>query len=247
MKRIVIALLVLTIAMSLFVACTPKPLQLKNRADVIVDYYSSLEDTTPKSLNDEDAKQLIVHLENASDEGFKFFSMPNLAISVGRRTLLYNSSTGEIIENYGKKNEVYYFLGKEDRLAVNEILGEYIHMKSSDADEKPWEKPPLAIEGEGIQVAVMEGRAPGEDSFTLSENHVTELLTYLQNLPDGTNYLCNCLPDVSITIDGRTFSYHSDSGVLTEKVGDKDSHYYVGDNREAINNILKQYITLGHH
>jgi hypothetical protein len=97
MKRMFIALLVLAIAMSLFVACTPKPLQLKNRADVIVDYYSSLEDTTPKSLNDEDAKQLIVYLENASDEGFKFFSMPNLAISVGRRTLLYNSSTGEII------------------------------------------------------------------------------------------------------------------------------------------------------
>ena len=139
MKRLIIALLVLGIAMSLFVACTPKSLQLKNRADVIVDYYSSSKDSTPTALNDEDAKQVIAHLENASDEGFKFLSMPNLAISVGRRTLLYNSSTGEIIENYGKKNEVYYFLGKEDRLAVNEILGEYIHMESSDFDEKPWE------------------------------------------------------------------------------------------------------------
>ena len=90
---------------------------------------------------------------------------------------------------------------------------------------------------------MMEGRAPGEDSFTLSENHATELLTYLQNLPDGTNYLCKCLPDVSITIDGRAFSYHSHSGVLTEE-GDKTNIYYVGDNREAINEILKQYMTL---
>ena len=88
---------------------------------------------------------------------------------------------------------------------------------------------------------------PAQDPVSRKKEDAEQLIAYLQNLPDGTNYLCKCLPDVSLTIDGRTFSYHSDSGVLTEKVGDKDSHYYVGDNREAINEILKQYITLGHH
>lgn len=88
---------------------------------------------------------------------------------------------------------------------------------------------------------------PAQDPVSLKKEDAEQLIAYLQNLPDGTNYLCKCLPDVSITIDGRAFSYHSDSGVLSETVGGTTNHYYVGKNREAINDILKQYITLGHH
>lgn len=87
---------------------------------------------------------------------------------------------------------------------------------------------------------------PAQDPVSLKKEDAEQLIAYLQNLPDGTNYLCKCLPDVSITIDGRVFSYHSDSGVLSETVGGTTNHYYVGKNREAINDILKQYITLGH-
>lgn len=83
----------------------------------------------------------------------------------------------------------------------------------------------------------------GPKTVILTEAHAQEFLSYLDQLEDGTSHLCDCQPDVSITIGDQTFYYHSRSGVLTEE-GDKSNIYYVGDNREAINEILKQYITL---
>ncbi|MBR5615554.1 MAG: hypothetical protein IKW66_01920 [Clostridia bacterium] len=84
---------------------------------------------------------------------------------------------------------------------------------------------------------------PPMDPVSLEKGDAEQLIAYLQNLSDGKNHLCDCMADVSLVIGEQTFYYHSDSGVLTEE-GDKTNIYYVGDNREAINEILKQYITL---
>ena len=88
--------------------------------------------------------------------------------------------------------------------------------------------------------------ASAEEPVSLKKEDAEQIIAYLQNLPDGRNHLCDCMADVSLTIGEQTFSYHSGSGVLTEE-GDTANIYYVGDNREAINEILKQYITLGQH
>lgn len=88
--------------------------------------------------------------------------------------------------------------------------------------------------------------ASAEEPVSLKKEDAEQIIAYLQNLPDGRNHLCNCMADVSLTIGEQTFSYHSGSGVLSEKVDGTTNHYYVGDNREAINEILKQYITLVH-
>ena len=81
-----------------------------------------------------------------------------------------------------------------------------------------------------------------QKTVPLSQAHATELISYLKKLSDGDKYICNCEPDVSIMIGKQTFSYHSASGLLSEQVGGKMRHYYVGDNRLAINKILDPYI-----
>ena len=87
---------------------------------------------------------------------------------------------------------------------------------------------------------------PRQDAVLISDQDAAQIIVYFQDLSDGRDHLCDCTSDVCIVIGEQTFYYHSHSGVLTEE-GDKTNIYYVGDNREAINEILKQYITLGHH
>ena len=84
---------------------------------------------------------------------------------------------------------------------------------------------------------------PRQDAVLISEQDAAQIIAYFQDLSDGRDHLCDCTADVCVVIGEQTFYYHSHSGVLTEE-GDKTNIYYVGDNRETINEILKQYMTL---
>ena len=86
---------------------------------------------------------------------------------------------------------------------------------------------------------------PRQEAVLIDREDAAQIIAYFQDLSDGRDHLCDCTADVCVVIGEQTFYYHSHSGVLTEE-GDKTNIYYVGDNREAINDILKQYITLGH-
>ena len=84
---------------------------------------------------------------------------------------------------------------------------------------------------------------PRQDAVLISEQDAAQVIAYFQDLSDGRDHLCDCTADVCVVIGEQTFYYHSHSGVLTEE-GDKTNIYYVGKNREAINEILRQYMTL---
>ena len=84
---------------------------------------------------------------------------------------------------------------------------------------------------------------PRQEAVLIDREDAAQIIAYFQDLSDGRDHLCDCTADVCVVIGEQTFYYHSHSGVLTEE-GDKTNMYYVGDNREAINEILKQYMTL---
>ena len=84
---------------------------------------------------------------------------------------------------------------------------------------------------------------PRQGAVLIDREDAAQIIAYFQDLSDGRDHLCDCTADVCVVIGEQTFYYHSHSGILTEE-GDETNIYYVGDNREAINEILKQYRTL---
>lgn len=89
----------------------------------------------------------------------------------------------------------------------------------------------------------VQGIVTWPQTVTLTDTDAQEFISYLDQLEDGREHICDCTADVCVVIGEQTFYYHSHSGVLTEE-GDETNIYYVGNNREAINDLLRQYITL---
>ena len=93
------------------------------------------------------------------------------------------------------------------------------------------------------QNTAVQGIVTWPQTVTLTDTDAQEFISYLDQLEDGREHICDCTADVCVVIGEQTFYYHSHSGVLTEE-GDETNIYYVGNNREAINDLLRQYITL---
>lgn len=58
------------------------------------------------------------------------------------------------------------------------------------------------------------------------------------DMSDGTEFICNCPPDYNITINNKTYMYHSESGLLF----DENYGVFLVKNKNAINDILNSYL-----
>lgn len=250
MKRILTAFLTMLMILSLVTSCSPKFSPVKDKdAPVSVSRrnISSTSDTTLEQktvpLSQAHAAELCSYLQKLSDGKDHLCDCPaDVTIMIGEQTFSYHSSSG-VLSEVGGKGKLYYV--GDNRLAINKILDSYIFQEEmSGIGPENMEDRPLG-EGEvsARSLALIVG-AP-QTTALLKKEDAEQIIAYVQNLPDGKDHLCDCPADVSLVIGEKFYYYHSDSGVLTEKE-DNGNIYYVGDNREAINEILKQYITLVH-
>jgi hypothetical protein len=72
----------------------------------------------------------------------------------------------------------------------------------------------------------------------LSNDDATFIMSCLKDLPDETEYICNCIPDYQITIDNTKYAYCSNTGLITELY---TRSVYVA-NKEDINPVLLKYL-----
>lgn len=71
-----------------------------------------------------------------------------------------------------------------------------------------------------------------------SKDDAKILFDNLQNMKDGTEFICNCLPDYTIVVNGNEYAYCSKTGVVVDMQLLK---YYVINNKDAVNKIIEEY------
>ena len=80
--------------------------------------------------------------------------------------------------------------------------------------------------------------------YDLTEEEVKIIADIIENDTWNTEGTAECANDCKLVIDDRTYFYHSECGTFNDKENNQNLSV-TGEEKESINAILAQYITLG--
>lgn len=105
-------------------------------------------------------------------------------------------------------------------------------------------------ETEQVQQAVIESRSgiitriDEEKIYDLNEEEVKIIADIIENGSWNTEGTAECANDCKLIIDERTYYYHSECGTFNDKENNQNLSVTAKE-KESINVILAQYVTLG--
>ena len=105
-------------------------------------------------------------------------------------------------------------------------------------------------ETEQTQQAIVESvrgtitRIDEDKIYDLTEEEVKIIVDIIENGTWNTEGTAECANDCKLMIDERTYYYHSECGTFNDKENNQNLSV-TGEEKESINAILAQYITLG--
>lgn len=71
----------------------------------------------------------------------------------------------------------------------------------------------------------------------MSNEDSQEIYSLMVDMKDGTNYVCNCIPQFRLYVNGIEYIYHHDTGVIFDV---EEQQTYIVNNKEKFNNILDE-------
>ena len=108
----------------------------------------------------------------------------------------------------------------------------------------------INVSGETEQEAIVESisgtitRIDEDKIYDLTEEEVKIIADIIENGTWNTEGTAECANDCKLVIDDRTYFYHSECGTFNDKENNQNLSV-TGEEKESINAILAQYITLG--
>ena len=108
----------------------------------------------------------------------------------------------------------------------------------------------INVSGETEQQAIVESisgtitRIDEDKIYALTEEEVKIIADIIENGTWNTEGTAECANDCKLVIDDRTYFYHSECGTFNDKENNQNLSV-TGEEKESINAILAQYITLG--
>ena len=108
----------------------------------------------------------------------------------------------------------------------------------------------INVSGETEQQAIVESisgtitRIDEDKIYDLTEEEVKIIADIIENGTWNTEGTAECANDCKLVIDDRTYFYHSECGTFNDKENNQNLSV-TGEEKESINAILAQYITLG--
>ena len=108
----------------------------------------------------------------------------------------------------------------------------------------------INVSGETEQQAIVESisgtitRIDEDKIYDLTEEEVKIIADIIENGTWNTEGTAECANDCKLIIDERTYYYHSECGTLNDKENNQNLPV-TAEEKESINVILAQYITLG--
>ena len=87
-------------------------------------------------------------------------------------------------------------------------------------------------------------RAEEDKIYDLTEEEVKIIADVIENGTWNTEGTAECANDCKLIIDERTYYYHSECGTFNDKENNQNLPV-TAEEKESINAILAQYITLG--
>ena len=105
-------------------------------------------------------------------------------------------------------------------------------------------------EAEQTQQAIIESisgtiaRIDEDKAYNLNEEEVKIIADIIENGSWNTEGTAECANDCKLIIDERTYYYHSECGTFNDKENNQNLSVTAKE-KESINVILAQYVTLG--
>lgn len=87
-------------------------------------------------------------------------------------------------------------------------------------------------------------RVGTEKAYELTEEEIQQIIDIINNSNWNTTGTSDCANDCKLIIDGETYYYHSDCGTWNDNLNNR-CLTVTDTEKENINTILSQYITLG--
>ena len=87
-------------------------------------------------------------------------------------------------------------------------------------------------------------RTEEDKIYDLTEEEVKIIADIIENGTQNTEGTAECANDCKLIIDERTYYYHSECGTFNDKENNQNLPV-TAEEKESINAILAQYITLG--
>lgn len=164
-------------------------------------------------------------------------SIPNWfvgTVTIEPKTFLTISYDGNILETYPSQ------FSKINYMEYLSPTGKIFRRTNKDVvNNETTTNPDESVSSEilyNIFVEKYDGEIPikkkllNKDALIIVENTT--------DMADGTEFICNCPPDYTITINNKTYMYHSKSGLLI----DESYGVFVVKDKETVNNILNSYL-----
>lgn len=108
----------------------------------------------------------------------------------------------------------------------------------------------INVSGETEQQAIVESisgtitRIDEDKIYDLTEEEVKIIADIIENGTWNTEGTAECANDCKLIIDERTYYYHSECGTFNDKENNQNLSV-TAEEKESINVILAQYVTLG--
>ena len=135
-------------------------------------------------------------------------------------------------------------------VACDKATGSGEPVRSGDVSDMPESDKNVFGEKEQTQQAIIESisgtitRIDEDKIYDLTEEEVKIIADIIDNGTWHTEGTAECANDCKLIIDERTYYYHSECGTFNDKANNQNLPV-TAEEKESINVILAQYITLG--
>lgn len=135
-------------------------------------------------------------------------------------------------------------------VACDKTTGSGEPVRSGDVSDIPEIDKKVSGETKQTQQAIVESisgtisRIDEDKIYDLTEEEVKIIADIIENDTWNTEGTAECANDCKLVIDDRTYFYHSECGTFNDKENNQNLSV-TGEEKESINAILAQYITLG--
>lgn len=135
-------------------------------------------------------------------------------------------------------------------VACDKATGSGEPVRSGDVSDMPEIDKNVFGEKEQTQQAIIESisgtitRIDEDKIYDLTEEEVKTIADIIENGTWHTEGTAECANDCKLIIDERTYYYHSECGTFNDKANNQNLPV-TAEEKESINVILAQYITLG--
>ena len=75
----------------------------------------------------------------------------------------------------------------------------------------------------------------------MSDEDSQKIYSLMVNMKDETDYVCNCIPQFSLYVNGIEYIYHHNTGVIFDV---EEQQTYLVNDKEKFNSILDKYFVM---